>query len=80
MLASAKEPLHVEEITKLALESGLIETPEWTTSNELRLDIKSKQNNSAFRLVGNAIFSLNPSFMQEKLEKEEEEEIKREEK
>ena len=47
-------------------------------STEIRRDIKSKQNNSAFRQVGNAVFSINPSYTQEKLERDEKEEITRE--
>lgn len=79
ILNEAKQPLHVDEITKLALEKGLIETtgstPEKTLSTEIRRDIKKNKNNSAFTLVQNTVFSLNPNYTEEKQKLEEREEI-----
>jgi hypothetical protein len=47
-------------------------------STEIRRDIKAKQNTSAFKLVGNAVFSLNPNYSEEEQRREEKEEISRE--
>jgi hypothetical protein len=70
ILSSAKGPLHVDENTNRALESGLIKTsgttPKNTMSTEIRRDIKRKQSSSAFRLIGKSVFTLNPTLTQEK--------------
>jgi HB1/ASXL restriction endonuclease-like protein with HTH domain len=66
ILQKAKNPMHIDDITKLALEQGLIETtgltPERTMSTGIRRDIRSKGKNSAFVQVNEAAFSLNPSY------------------
>jgi hypothetical protein len=71
--------LHVDHITKLALERGLIETtgstPEKTMSTEIRRDIKKNHNSSAFRLIENAVFSLNPTYTEERQRLDERQEI-----
>jgi len=77
ILNETKQPLHVDEITKLALEKGLIETtgstPEKTMSTEIRRDIKKNKNNSAFTLVQNVVYLLNPNYTEEKQKLEERE-------
>jgi hypothetical protein len=57
-------PLHYIEITRLALESGILETestnPEKTMNAQLTVDIKSKKEGSDFIKISTGIFALNP--------------------
>ena len=80
-------PLHYIEITRLALESGILETeslnPEKTMNAQLTVDIKSKKEGSDFIKISTGIFTLNPHKKEIKqtpkiieIEKEQEEKIK----
>lgn len=84
ILKEAKEPLHYDEITKKALEQNLIETsgstPEATMNAQISVDIKNKDQNSAFVRTKPGFFSINPNFTDKKEKEEEaEERIKEEE-
>lgn len=86
ILKKSKEPLHYSEITRLALESGLLETegatPEATMNAQIVVDIKHKGQGSDFIRTAPGTFALNPNKKQIKetpkikeAEKEEEEKI-----
>jgi len=83
ILREANEPLHYEEITKRAIEQGLIETtgatPENTMNAQLSVDIKSKKEKSAFIRSKPGVFSLNSIISQIEEEKEKQDEEVREE-
>jgi Holliday junction resolvase len=84
ILKEVNKPLHVDEITKLALEQNLIETsgstPEATMHAQIVVDIKNKGKSSAFVRGSPATFSLNPSYtLKEEKEEIAEEKIKQEE-
>ncbi len=65
ILKRAKEPLHYTEITRLALESGILETegatPEATMGAQLAVDVKNKGQGSDFIRTAAGIFALNPN-------------------
>ena len=65
VLKDAKKPLHYKEITRLALEKGLLETngktPEASMNAQLTMDIKNKGKASDFIKVAPATFALNPN-------------------
>lgn len=65
ILKQSKEPLHYKEITRLALEKGILETdgktPEATMNSLLTMDIKNKGKASDFIKTKPATFTLNPS-------------------
>jgi Holliday junction resolvase len=63
ILKKADKPLHVSEITKLALESGLLVTesavPEATMGAQMYMDIKNKGKASDFVQTSKGTFTLN---------------------
>ena len=63
VLQDAGEPLHYQEITRRALESGIWQTrgktPDATINAQLSVDVKKKGAASAFRRVGRGMFELN---------------------
>jgi len=86
ILKKAGEPLHYIKITKLALESGILETegatPEATMNAQIVMDIKNKSGGSDFIKTAPGTFALNPNKKEIKqtpkiieAEKEEEEKI-----
>jgi len=83
VLRESKGPLHYDEITKRALDKGLIETsgatPEATMIAQLSVDIKNKKDKSAFIRTEPGVFSLNPKFSEEEQKEEEADEKSREE-
>jgi hypothetical protein len=76
ILRGSGEPLHYEEITRRALEQGLIETsgstPEATMNAQIAVDIKNQKERSPFIRVKPAVFALNPDYTEEEQRKEEE--------
>lgn len=80
ILKQEKRPLHSKEITKLALEKGILETegatPEASMNTQIILDIRNKGNKSDFIKVGPSTYTLNPergeSRLKEKIEEKEE--------
>ena len=86
ILKKAGTPLHSTEITRLALESGILETegatPEATMNAQIVMDIKNKGEGSDFVRTAPGIFALNPNKKEIKetpkiieAEKEQEEKI-----
>ena len=65
VLKKAGKPLHVSDITKQALEGGILvtegATPEATMTAQLILDVKNKGKASDFIKTGPSIFALNPN-------------------
>jgi len=65
VLKKAGKPLHYSEITKMALESGMLvtegATPEATMCSQLIMDVKIKGKASDFIKTGPSIFALNPN-------------------
>lgn len=65
ILSKTSEPLHYTEITRLALESGILETegatPEATMNAQIVVDIKTKGEGSDFVRTAPGIFTLNPN-------------------
>ena len=80
ILKNAEKPLHYTEITRLALESSLLETegatPELTMNSQITRDIKNKGEGSDFIKTTTGTFDLNPN----KKEIEETPKIREEEK
>ena len=87
ILKKAGKPLHYSEITRLALESGLLETEgatqESTMNAQIVVDINHKKNGSDFIRVSPGTFALNSNKKEIKqtkkiieVEKEEEEKDK----
>lgn len=68
VLKKTRKPLHVKEITRIAIESGILETdgatPENTMIARLATDVKSKKDSSDFIKTAPATFALNPSKQQ----------------
>lgn len=84
VLKKAGKPLHFNDITKLALENGLLETqgasPEQTMNTQLLRDIKQKKDASNFVKVGPATYAINPNMIKEPVSKKiEEQELELEE-
>jgi hypothetical protein len=86
ILKKAGTPLHYTEITRLALESGILETegatPEASMNAQITVDIKNKVEGSDFIKTAPGTFALNPNKKEIKetpkiieAEKEEEERI-----
>lgn len=71
ILKEAGESLHSKEITKIALDRGLLKTagktPEATMNTQLVVDINSKKNNSRFIKTAPSTFGLNKSFKESKI-------------
>jgi len=65
ILKKVGEPLHYNKITKLALESGILETeganPEKTMAAVIYVDIKTKKEGSDFIKTAPETFALNPN-------------------
>ncbi|MBN1971031.1 MAG: hypothetical protein JW870_16810 [Candidatus Delongbacteria bacterium] len=65
ILKKSKKPLHYKEITRLALEEGILETdgktPEASMNAQLIMDVKNKGKASDFMKTAPATFSLNPN-------------------
>ncbi|EDM26125.1 Restriction endonuclease-like protein, partial [Lentisphaera araneosa HTCC2155] len=65
VLQESGEALHYREITKRALQSGLLETdgrtPEASMNAQISTEIKLEGNNSTFVKIATATFSLNPN-------------------
>ena len=63
ILKKAGKPLHYTEITRLALESGILETegatPEATMGAQLAVDVKNKGQGSDFVRTTAGTFALN---------------------
>jgi len=63
VLKKAGKPLHYTEITRLALESGILETegatPESSMNAQITVDIKNKGNGSDFMKTAPGTFTLN---------------------
>jgi hypothetical protein len=63
ILKKAKKPLHYSEITRLALESGILETegatPEATMNAQIVVDIKHKGEGSDFVRIAPGTYTLN---------------------
>ncbi|MDD3940656.1 MAG: winged helix-turn-helix domain-containing protein [Candidatus Pacebacteria bacterium] len=86
VLKKVKKPLHYNEITRLALESGFLETegatPEATMNSQIVIDIKNKKEASDFIKTAPSTFALNQNKKEGKVtpkiiefEKTEEEKI-----
>lgn len=81
ILKEAGKPLHSKEITKRALQRGLVsdgKTPEATMNAQLIVDINTKDNKSQFTKTAPSTFALNPQYKGKKVERQIE--IKEEEK
>jgi len=65
ILKKAGTPLHYTEITRLALESGILETegatPEATMGAQIVMDIKNKSEGSDFIKTASGTFAINPN-------------------
>lgn len=65
ILTEAKEPLHYKEITRLALEKGILETggetPDASMNSQIVTDIQKKGQGSDFVKTAKATFALNPN-------------------
>ena len=65
ILKKTGKPLHYGEITKLALESGILETegatPEATMGAQMIMDVKNKGEGSDFIKTAPGTFALNPN-------------------
>lgn len=86
ILKREKKPLHYKEITRLALETGILETegatPEASMNSQIVIDIKNKKEASDFIKTAPGTFAINPNKKElrqnqkiEEKEKEEEEKI-----
>ncbi len=85
ILKQANEPLHYKEITKRALEKGILETdgatPEASMNTQIILDIKNKTEKSDFIKTAPSTYALNPKREDKKDEQKiEEKELLEEEK
>ncbi len=73
ILKKSKKPLHSREITRLALESGILETegatPEKSMNAQIVMDIKNKKNASDFIKIAPSTYALNPNKKKIKHEK-----------
>ena len=82
ILRSENKPLHTKEITRLALEGGILETegatPENSMSTQIILDIRNKGKKSDFVKIAPSTYALNPSkeedqrIVEQKIEEKEE--------
>lgn len=77
ILKQENKPLHSKEITRLALERGILETegatPENSMSTQIILDIRNKGEKSDFIKVSPSTYALNPKREERKTETEIEE-------
>ncbi len=65
ILKKTTKPLHYAEITRLALESSILETEgstlEATMNAQIVMDIKNKPEGSDFIKISPGLFALNPN-------------------
>jgi HB1/ASXL restriction endonuclease-like protein with HTH domain len=84
ILNEAGKPLHYREITRLALEKGILETqgatPDATMNSEIVMDIKRNTKASDFIKVSPSTYAINPDKPKITELKETEEEVQEEEK
>lgn len=84
VLEESKKPLHYKEITRIALEKGILETdgktPEASMNAQITMDIKNKGEASDFIKTAPATFSLNPDKKEEVTKKAKENDKTQEEK
>lgn len=66
ILREVQKPMHYRELTKIALERGLIKTrgktPEATMNAQLIVDVNYKRERSAFIKTSAGTFTLNPEI------------------
>ena len=76
ILKKAKKPLHYREITKAALNEGILETvgatPEASLNAQLSVDIKNKGKASPFIRTSPGHYSINPDYISQTIEPSEE--------
>jgi len=85
ILKREKKALHYNEITRLALEAGILETegatPDASMNSQIIRDIRSKKESSDFIKVGRSTYSHNLNKKEfkknNKIEEEEEEEVEK---
>ncbi len=84
ILKKVNTPLHYKEITRLALEGGLLETdgktPEASMNAQITMDIKNKGKASDFIKTAPATFALNPNKKEKVTKKAKENDEQQEEK
>lgn len=72
ILKQENKPLHSKEITRLALERGILETegatPESSMSAQIITDIQNKREQSDFIKVGPSTYALNPKREDQKID------------
>ena len=82
ILKEANKPLHTKEITRLALEQGILETdgktPEASMSSAIILNIRNKKGKADFIKTGPSTFKLNENREEEQTHAEEEPEEEKE--
>ncbi len=84
ILKQENKPLHTKEITRLALEKGILETegatPENSMSTQIILDVRNKGEKSDFIKISPSTYALNPKREEKKaeVEIEEKEEVEEE--
>ncbi len=75
ILKEVNKPLHSKEITKIALQKGLLQTagktPEATMNAQLIVDINTKKDKSLFIKVGPSTFAINPKYKDISISKKE---------
>lgn len=82
VLKKAKQPLHYKEITRIALDEGILETegatPEASMNSRIILDIKHRKDASDFIKTAPSTYKLNPNkkdiVQTQKIEEKEQEE------
>jgi hypothetical protein len=78
ILTKAGKPLHYKEITRLALEKGILETegatPDASMNAQIVLDIKRKSKLSEFIKTAPSTYAINPTKPHIEPEPEEEQE------
>lgn len=85
ILKQERKPLHYKEITRLALEAGILETegatPDASMNAQIVMDIKNKKDASDFVKTAPSTYALNPDKKEpkqkEKIEEKEKEEGKK---
>ncbi len=74
ILGEAEKPLHYKEITRFALEKGILETegatPDASMISQLSVDVKIKGKESEFVKTSPGTFKLNPDIKIESFKKE----------
>ena len=70
ILKESGKPLHTKEITKRALNRGLVtegKTPEATMNALLIVDVNTKQEKSMFKKVSPSTFEINPQYQERRV-------------